>query len=62
MVGMSQFLGACVGGKDGAVGGFKVLYSLLNSGPVSQRKKDTEIFTQSGFSSMAWASLEKSAL
>lgn len=62
MVDMSQFLGACVGGKDRTVGGFKVLNSLLNSGPVSQRNKETEIFTQSGFSSMPWVSLEKIAL
>lgn len=31
----------CVGGKDRAVGGFKVLSSLLNSGWVSQRNKET---------------------
>jgi len=51
-----------VGGKDRTVGGFKVLNSLLNSGPVSQRNKVTEIFTQSGFSSVPWLSLEKITL
>lgn len=51
-----------MGGKDRTVGGFKVLNSLLNSGPVSQRNKEREIFIQSGFSSMLWVSLEKIAL
>lgn len=51
-----------MGGKDRAVGGFKVLNSLLNSGPASQRNKETEIFTQSGFSFVSWVSLEKIAL
>lgn len=51
-----------MGGKDRTVGGFKVLNSLLNSGPVSQRSKETEIFTLTGVSSMPWVSLEKIAL
>jgi len=59
---MSQFLGVCVGGKDRTVGGFKVLNSLSNSGPASQRNKEIEIFTPSGFSSVPWVSLEKIAL
>lgn len=59
---MSQFLGVCVGGKDRTVGGFKVLNSLSYSGPASQRNKETELFTLSGFSSMPWVSLEKIAV
>lgn len=51
-----------MGGKDRTVGGFKVLNSLSNSGPASQRNKEMEIFTPSGFSSVPWVSLEKIAL